>query len=63
MILANLTTKELTALDDQIGMEKTLVKKYEAMAAMCNDAQIQQCLRNIAQKHQQHTSTLMTFLQ
>lgn len=61
--MANLTAKELTALEDQIGMEKTLVKKYQAMASMCNDVQIEQCLSDIAQKHQQHANTLMTFLQ
>lgn len=61
--MANLTAKELTALDDQISMEKNLVKKYQAMAALCNDMQIQQCLNDISQKHQQHANTLMTFLQ
>jgi rubrerythrin len=61
--LANLTAKELTALEDQIGMEKTLVKKYQAMATLCNDAKIQQCLTDFAQKHQTHCNTLMTFLQ
>lgn len=61
--MANLTAKELTALEDQLNAEMTLVKKYKAMAAMCSDAQIQQCLNDIAQKHQQHFNTLMTFLQ
>jgi rubrerythrin len=61
--LANLTAKELTALEDQIGMEKTLVKKYQAMASLCNDANIQQRLTDFAQKHQTHCNTLMTFLQ
>jgi rubrerythrin len=61
--LVNLTAKELTALEDQIGMEKTLVKKYQAMSSMCNDAKISQCLSDFAQKHQQHCTTLMTFLQ
>ena len=61
--MANLTAKELTALEDQLNAEMTLVKKYKTMAAMCSDAQIQQCLNDIAQKHQQHFNTLMTFLQ
>ena len=61
--MANLTAKELTALEDQIGMEKTLVKKYQAMANMVNDTKIQQCMNSISQKHQQHCNTLMTFLQ
>jgi rubrerythrin len=61
--LANLTAKELTALEDQIGMEKTLVKKYQTMSGMCTDAKIKQCLSDFSQKHQQHANTLMTFLQ
>ena len=36
--MANLTTKELTALDDQIRHEQVLVKKYQAMACLCTDA-------------------------
>jgi hypothetical protein len=35
--MANLTSKELGALEDQIGQEQTLVKMYEAMACLCND--------------------------
>ena len=61
--MANLTAKELTALEDQIGHEQTLVKKYQAMACLCNDTRLQQDLGAIAQKHQQHFDTLMTFLQ
>ena len=61
--MTNLTAKELTALEDQIGMEKTLIKKYQAMASMCNDTKISQCLTGFSQKHQQHYNTLMTFLQ
>ena len=61
--MANLTAKELMALEDQIGMEKNLIKKYQAMASMCNDTKIGQCLNDFSQKHQQHYNTLMTFLQ
>ena len=61
--MTNLTSKELTALEDQIGMEQTLVKKYQAMSGMCTDTHIKQCLADFAQKHQNHYNTLMTFLQ
>ena len=61
--MANLTAKELTALEDQIGHEETLVKKYEAMAYLCNDTKIQQDLTNFAKKHRAHYNTLVTFLQ
>lgn len=61
--MANLTSTELMALEDQLGQEQTLVKKYQAMANLCNDMQIQQCLNDYANKHQQHFNSLMTFLQ
>ena len=61
--MANLTSKELTALEDQIGHEETLVRKYEAMAALCTDPKLASSLTNIANRHRQHFSTLVTFLQ
>jgi hypothetical protein len=61
--MANLTSKELTALDDTIKTEQVMVKKYRAMACLCSDAKIQGDLNSIADKHQQHCDTLMTFLQ
>ena len=61
--MANLTTKELPALDDQIRHEQVLVKKYQAMACLCTDAKVQGDLRNIADKHQKHCDTLLGFLQ
>ena len=61
--MANLTTKELTALDDQIRHEQVLVKKYKAMACLCTDPTVQGDLNSIADKHQQHCDTLLGFLQ
>ena len=61
--MANLTTKELTALDDIMGVEQTLVKKYRAMASLCTDEQTRQQFQSIADKHLQHYNTLRTFLQ
>ena len=61
--MTNLTAKELTALDDQIKTEQVLVKKYKAIACLCTDTKIQGDLNCIADKHQQHYNTLMTYLQ
>ncbi len=61
--MANLTSKELTALDEQIGSEENLVKKYQAMASLCNDTKIEQNLMNCANKHRAHYNTLLSFLQ
>ena len=60
--VANLTSKELTALEDQIGCEATLVKKYEAMACLCTDQKVRQDLQTIASKHRAHFNTLVSFL-
>ncbi len=61
--MANLTSKELSAIEDQAAQEQTLVKKYQAMANMSADSQIKQCLNDYAGKHQQHFNSLVTFLQ
>lgn len=61
--MANLTAKELTALEDQISGEQNLVKKYEAMASLCQDTKIQNDLNTIAGKHRAHYNTLISFLQ
>ena len=61
--MANLTSKELTAITEQCIAEETLVKKYDAMACLCNDAKIQQDLTSFANKHRAHYNTLITFLQ
>ena len=61
--MANLTSKELSALEDQIGLEETLIKKYEAMAYLCNDTKIQQDLNNFANKNRTHYNSLVSFLQ
>lgn len=61
--MANLTAKELTALEDQIGCEATLVKKYEAMACLCTDAKLQRDLTDFANRHRAHYNTLVSFLQ
>ena len=60
--MTNLTTKELSALDDQIRHEQVLVKKYRAMACLCAETKVQSDLNAFADKHQQHLNTLMGFL-
>jgi len=61
--MANLTAKELTALGDQIGQEEILVRKYEALSELCQDAKFKQDFVNFAEKHRQHYNRLVTFLQ
>ena len=61
--MTNLTSKELTALEDQIGCEETLVKKYEAMACLCSDEKLKQDMNDFANRHRAHYNTLVSFLQ
>ena len=60
--MPSLTTKELTALEDQLGYEQVLVKKYRTMAGTCTDPAIKSKLESITAKHQQHMDTLIGYL-
>lgn len=61
--MTNLTSKELSALEDQLGQEMTLIRKYRAMSCLCTDPKLGQELSGYAQKHKQHYDTLVSFLQ
>jgi len=61
--MPSLTSKELTAIEDTLGSEQNLVKKFQALASLCNDSKIQQELEGMAQMHQQHVNQLAKFLQ
>lgn len=57
-----MTTKELTALEEQIGSEQVLIKKYHTLCEQCTDPTIRTKLESIAAKHRQHFDTLMGHL-
>lgn len=60
--MANLTAKELSAIEDQLGIEQNLIKKYNVYAQTSQDAQIKSKCQEIASKHQCHFDTLMGHL-
>lgn len=60
--MANLTTKELSAIQDQLGIEENLIKKYKMYAESSQDMVIKQKCEDIANKHQTHFNTLMGHL-
>ncbi len=60
--MANLTSKELSSLEDQLGAELLLVKKYKSYASLTSDPQIKTQYEQIAGKHQNHFDRLMGFL-
>ncbi len=60
--MATLTAKELTAIEDQLGLEQNLIKKYNMYAQTSADACIKTKCEQIAGKHQQHYNTLLSHL-
>lgn len=62
-MLADISTKELSALEDQLNAEQVLVKKYRTFAEYCTDVQLKQKCNQIADRHQAHFNTLLTYLQ
>ena len=60
--MANLTSKELSSLEDQLGAELLLVKKYKSYASLTSDPQIKTQYEQIAGKQQTHFDRLMGFL-
>jgi hypothetical protein len=60
--MANLTTKELTALEDTLGAEQVLVKKYHTLSEQCTEPAIKSRLQMIANRHQEHYNTLVNYL-
>ena len=60
--MAQITEKELSAIQDQLTSEQTLVTKLKAYSQMCSDQELKQKCDSIAQKHQAHYDRLMSFL-
>lgn len=60
--MANLTSKELSALEDQLNQEQMLIKKFKAYAQAATDPQIKNSCEQIANQHKQHFDTLMGHL-
>ena len=60
--MANITSKELTAIEDQLNLERNLVKKYQTYASMCTDPQIKSTCEQVAGQHQNHYNKLLCYL-
>ncbi len=60
--MANLTAKELSALEDQLAGEEILVKKYTAFAEQCTDNALKAKCNSIANTHRKHYNTLLGYL-
>jgi hypothetical protein len=60
--MANLTSKELSALEDQLNYEQILVKKFHTFASGLSDPQLRTKCEQVAAKHQDHFNRLMNYL-
>ncbi|WP_296627222.1 spore coat protein [uncultured Negativibacillus sp.] len=58
----NLTTKELTAIEEQLGQEELLIQKFKMYAEMTQDQQLKSSCQQIAAKHEIHKSKLLNLL-
>ncbi len=57
-----ITAKELSAIEDELESERTLVAKMRAYSQLCTDQELKQKCDAVAQKHQNHFDRLMGFL-
>lgn len=60
--MSKLTSKELTGIEEQLGQEEILVKKYKMYAQMTTDPQLRTKCEQIASKHQTHYTKLLNQL-
>ena len=60
--MANLTTKELGALEDQLGFEKVLCCKYQEAMQQCQDQEMKNNFRRYADQHMQNYEELLQYL-
>lgn len=60
--MANLTTKELAGLSDQLEFEKVLCCKYRAAERECTDGELKTCFRKYGDQHRQNYDCLLSYL-
>ena len=60
--MANLTSKELNALSDQLDFEKVLHCKYLDAAQQCTDRELQGKFQSCADQHLKNYQTLLGHL-
>jgi len=60
--MASLTSKELTALEDQLTMEQNVISKFKMYSHTAVDSEIKDKCNCIANKHQQHYNNLISQL-
>jgi hypothetical protein len=62
VVMAMLTVKELTALEEQLSLEKLLQEKYQEAAKACKEFDIQSLFQQCAKQHQDNYTHLLSYL-
>ena len=60
--MPQLTSKELSTIEDQLHLEENLVSKFRNFAQTTNDTALKSKYEQIAKKHEQHYFTLYSYL-
>ena len=60
--MPNLSTKELSALEDQLGFERMLCCKYQDAAQTTQETELKSTYNQYAAQHKQNYDTLLGFL-
>ena len=60
--MSYLSTKELSALEDQLGFERMLCCKYQDAAQATAEAELKTCYNQYAAQHKRNNYTLMGYL-
>ena len=60
--MSKLTSKELSAIEDQLGAEHLLITKYRMASGNVSDKTLSSTCEKIANKHQEHYDRLLSYL-
>lgn len=60
--MANITTKELSALSDQLNFEQVLSAKYQTAASAVTDPQLKASCETYAKQHKENFQCLLAYL-
>ena len=60
--MPNLSSKELSALEDQLGFERMLCCKYQDAAQTTTETELKSTYNRYAAQHKQNYDTLLGFL-
>lgn len=60
-VMYQLTTKELSAIEDEIRAEEITAKTFNWCASLCEDEEVRMSLEKLAEEHQLRIAELSTY--